>query len=229
MAPTVPALRYERKWVASPLSLIEVLAVVRRHPALFVEVYPPRCINNIYFDTPGLADYHAHVNGIARRCKTRIRWYGDLDGDIARPVLELKVKRGLLGWKEQYALPRLRLPGVGTGGMNLRPWVEALSEANLRDRLLSHQPVLLNRYQRRYFRSSDRGYRLTVDWGLEFRRYDGVDGAPFGRTAAADPIVLELKYERGQAEGFERVARALPFRLTRFSKYVYGVDRLHGS
>ena len=71
-----PNLRYERKFIADRLALAEVLALVKRHPAAFREAYPARNVNNLYLDSPDLRDYRDHVNGIAHRTKTRIRWYG---------------------------------------------------------------------------------------------------------------------------------------------------------
>jgi len=77
--------RYERKFVADGFTLPEVLALVRRHPAAFREVYPARSVNNLYLDSPEFSDYHDHVNGVAHRNKTRIRWYGAWSGRLDAP------------------------------------------------------------------------------------------------------------------------------------------------
>jgi hypothetical protein len=50
MTPLLPKLRYEKKFIAEGFTLPEVLARVKRHPAAFREVYPPRIVNNIYLD-----------------------------------------------------------------------------------------------------------------------------------------------------------------------------------
>ena len=76
-------------------TLADVLAEIRQHPALFREVYPDRTVNSLYLDSPARRDYFQHVNGVANRVKTRLRWYGPLTGPVERPTLERKFKRGV--------------------------------------------------------------------------------------------------------------------------------------
>jgi hypothetical protein len=89
-------------------------------------------------------------------------------------------------------------------------------------------PVLLNRYRRRYFVSHDGRYRLTVDSELgyqavarrlnRFPTWVGSDGR----------VIVELKFGLGDADGASRIASRFPFRVTRSSKYVLGVEALYG-
>ncbi len=227
-APRQPSVRYERKFVVHGRSLAEVLALVRRHPAMFREVYPPRAINNIYLDTPTLADYRAHVSGAAERLKTRIRWYGALQGEATRPSLEQKFKHGLVGSKSSHPLPAFHV----NGGIERRSLGALLDQAELpellRFKLRHMEPVLVNRYQRRYFVSADRRYRLTVDSDLEFylpHENTGRHAGPPGQRNR--DIILELKFAPQVAEGATQIANSLPFRLTRCSKYVLGIEQLH--
>ena len=83
---------------------------------------------------------------------------------------------------------------------------------------------LVNRYQRKYFLSADRCFRLTVDTDLEFvSPVKGKDrstrDAPFRRQ-----IIVELKYPMTVQDKEQQVMRNLPFRLIRMSKYVAGVQ-----
>ena len=228
VADALPDPRYERKFVISNARLPEVLALVHRHPALFREVYPPRAINNIYLDTPALTDYRAHVNGAANRLKTRIRWYGPLQGHAARPALEEKLKRGVVGGKRVHPLPPLHVNG-GVSRPGLNAWLDqAALPAVLRARLRHLEPTLVNRYQRRYFESADRRFRLTVDSDLEFHAPADDPGRHLERPGSRNPdIILELKFVPEHAPAAERIANTFPFRLTRCSKYVMGIERLH--
>src|SRR5882672_3959960 len=97
--------RYERKFLIEDIAPAEVEAGVRHNPALFYTEYPPRAVNNIYFDSADLRHYHRNVDGHHERVKARIRWYGPLFGQVLHPVLEIKRKQGLLGSK---AAARLR-------------------------------------------------------------------------------------------------------------------------
>ncbi|MCX8107850.1 MAG: hypothetical protein N3G20_03510, partial [Verrucomicrobiae bacterium] len=61
--------RIERKFVPKDWSFEDALAFVRAHKAMFREVYPPRWVNNLYFDTTDFRFYREHVQGSARRVK----------------------------------------------------------------------------------------------------------------------------------------------------------------
>ena len=97
--------RYERKFLVDQLDVHQVLALVKLHPAMFYQPYPPRYVNNLYLDTEGLDNYQDNVSGVGDRRKVRLRWYGDLFGDVDRPVLEFKIKRG---WAILEKGPNLR-------------------------------------------------------------------------------------------------------------------------
>ncbi len=223
--PAAIDLRYERKFVTFELDLAETLAVVRLHPAFFREAFHARWVNNIYFDTPSFDHYHANVRGVANRVKCRIRWYGAPHGPIARPTLELKRKRGLVGHKESYALRPFDLDP----GLDARCLFEKSDlPGPLRCDLASLRPVLMNRYRRRYFVSRDERYRLTLDAELGFRPPTrGSVRSPL-RVGRDGRVIVELKFGIGKEDEAARIATRFPFRMTRSSKYVVGVDALYG-
>lgn len=219
--------RYERKFRIGGVAAAELESAVRRNPGLFFEEFPVRNVNNIYLDTPELRHYHDNVHGVALRTKVRIRWYGELFGEIARPILEIKRKRGLLGTKESVPLPAFALDERLDRDALLSLLERAELPAPLRAVLRYHEPTLVNRYRRRYFRSADRGLRLTIDWDLEFYAVAGRHNA-FRRHASDRRLaVLELKYGDAAAPFSDHVTNALPFRMTRMSKYVHGLDSLN--
>jgi hypothetical protein len=217
--------RYERKYLAAGVSAAAVAAALARHPALFRAAFPPRTINNVYLDTPGLSDYQDHARGALVRTKTRIRWYGATSA-LACPTLERKHRVGLVGGKESFRLA----PGRCRGG---DPWAalsEQLASSILPDhvRLALHcrRPVLLNSYDRLYFVSADGRFRVTVDSRLRFARAFPFDLARLASAPSRPGLIVELKYEPGDAEEAEAVGHALPFVLGRFSKYITGVELL---
>ena len=87
--------RYERKSVISELTKNEIKALIKLHPAMFLESYPPRFVNNLYLDSVGMNNYFDNMAGLKERVKVRIRWYGRLFGSVEKPTLELKIKNGL--------------------------------------------------------------------------------------------------------------------------------------
>jgi hypothetical protein len=220
------SLRYERKFLTQGLSLAEVVAIVRRHPALFREVYPPRAVNNVYLDSPALRDYYDHVKGLASRHKTRIRWYGQLNGHIAKPTLERKIKRGLVGGKVAFPLPALALNGSVARRLLDATFQQAELPEVLRWDLCHSQASLVNRYQRQYWLSACGRFRLTVDWNLQFFGLCTGTVLAIPLSPCAPAVIIELKFDPNHAEQAAAVTNALPLRLVRCSKYVLGIESL---
>ena len=96
--------RYERKFFIEDLSSHEVECILKTQSFFFSDIFKPRYINNIYFDSLSMQSYYENVFGDANRWKARIRWYGDLCGHIAKPTLEFKIKKGLVGFKDSFSL-----------------------------------------------------------------------------------------------------------------------------
>ncbi len=215
--------RYERKFEGTVSAASQVELIVRMHPAHFREAYPPREINNIYFDTPNLASFTDHVMGAARRSKLRLRWYGQELGHIEKPVLEVKLKDGHVGTKQQYRLPPADFSGVLDLPRLHQDAKESGAAPTVVERLAASSPTLLNRYRRKYYVSADGRFRVTIDTGLSFRvingRYHGF------RNRYTDPrlIIVELKYAAKHDEGARDIGGGLPFRVSKLSKYIHGL------
>lgn len=221
-------LRIERKFVPVGYSLNDALALVRAHPAVFKEVYPPRWVNNLYLDTPDFRFYREHVHGSAHRMKVRIRWYGAFDGPVKEPALEIKKRFGVTGGKDAFPFPPFSINGRMPRQVILESFhCERLPELG-RIVLRELDIVLCNRYWRHYFLSGDGSVRLTVDSDVEFYRSDGTDSG-FRVVRPTDiNLIIELKYDPAHAERAAAIADAFPFRPTRCSKYVLGVKLLLG-
>lgn len=220
--------RYERKFAIAGAALAEIEHRVRHHSALFFPEYAPRIVNNIYFDTPDLRNFHQNVAGHSQRAKLRARWYGPLFGPVPQPVLEQKCKRGYLGTKQSARLMPFEF-GQQVSATSVRCWLEASALPELlRHEIHQAEPTLVNQYRRQYFRSRDRRVRLTIDSQLEFYRFQR--HANFFRARIAVPalVVLELKYVDAASEAAAAIANDLPFRLTRMSKYVFGLNAVGG-
>ena len=226
MTPPLPNLRYEKKFIAQGFTLAEVLARVKRHPSTFREVYPPRVVNNIYLDSPSRRDYHDHVNGVANRSKTRVRWYGERFEAADRPMLERKMKRGMVSAKEAHPLPPLTINGARLRSLLETAFDSAVLPPMLHSALRLVEPALFNRYVRHYFLSSDGRFRLTVDSDLQFACLPHDHRPAIVPWSPAVTLIIELKFQPELAEDAALVTNALPFRVARFSKYVVGIERM---
>jgi hypothetical protein len=220
--------RYERKCLVEGLILPQVQSLVRQHPRMFYAPYPPRYVNSLYLDTVEMDNYHDNVIGAPDRRKVRLRWYGDLLGEITRPMLEVKIKQGLVGMKQAYPLDILHLdPQFCYETFQQTVARSDIPEIIRRD-LRSLHPVLLNCYYRHYYASRDGCFRVTLDSELIFYKVNGAFGNAFlHRQRSNSQIIVEIKYARQFESTAERVISFFPFRVTRNSKYVQGVERVY--
>lgn len=220
--------RYERKFLVDELLPHQVEAIIKLHPRLFYAPYPPRCVNNLYFDTPDMENYYDNVNGATHRRKVRVRWYGAPFGEVSRPVLEIKVKDGLVGTKYTHSLVPFCLErGFCNHDFRSVAMNSGLPE-NVRCNLRNLDVVLFNRYYRSYYATRDGHFRVTLDSEMAFHKANGAFGNAFiHHQINYRDLVVELKYEVDQEPHADRVASFFPFRVTRNSKYVEGIERVY--
>lgn len=218
--------RYERKFLISQLDRHQVESIIKRHPAMFSEIYHERCVNNIYFDSLNMDNYLDNESGTSQRVKTRLRWYGDLFGMIQEPALQLKIKDGIVGSKISFPLNPFTLDSNFSSRL-LKTLLKASKiPALIKEELLLMQPALLNHYSRKYFQSADKKYRLTLDWDMEFYTIEPSHNTFIKRVKDLFYIVLELKYSDKDDDIADTITNYFPFRLSKSSKYVRGIDYL---
>jgi hypothetical protein len=225
MVQVPPRARHEVKFVSLPVRYPDLAQWVRVHAAGFYSPYPPRRVNNVYFDDYRLVAYHENLVGDSSRSKVRVRWYGEtLHPDSC--VLEVKRKRNLMGWKLSYPTGPLDFE-ADTWRTLRRKLRESLCGAGRLWLDANPQAVLINRYDREYFVSRDGKVRVTLD--AHQRVFDQRFG---GRPNLARPanlpatVVVEFKFAREDFFLGSRAIQGLPVRASRNSKYVIGVQSL---
>ena len=216
--------RFERKFAISSMPPSQIGVFIRRHPSLFSKAYPNRYVNNIYFDTIDKSHYWDNVDGNSRRIKVRIRWYNKLFGRIIQPVLEFKIKNNLLGSKVCIPLKSFSIDEKFTIDKIRNRFSKIPVSNNLYHYLLSLDFSLINRYKRQYFESFDKQYRITLDSELKFFKPHQSANFKFHKAINNTSSVLELKYDEKYDEFANYVAGNFPFRMTKNSKYVLGVE-----
>ena len=225
MMKTADNYRYERKFFISDITKHNVESIVKLHPAMFSAIFHQRFVNSIYFDATDFRNYFDNVNGSSHRIKIRIRWYGELFGHINKPVLELKIKDESLNRKQVYSLHQFDFDSSFTAE-------EILNIINRSDvpeiiKINSLKPVLLTRYSRKYFRSADGNYRITIDTDLVFYHIYFQKNLFVNKLTDDINVILELKYNQNADNNANRIINFFPFRLSKSSKYVTGVDKLY--
>lgn len=217
--------RYERKFAVGGLSLPRIHSLIQFHPSFFREIFEPRQINNIYLDTHKLSYYYDNNTGTGIRKKARIRWYGDMLGQVKKPVLEYKLKAGLVGDKVSFPLaPFIVLPGFEWEDI-----VDAFERSDIpawvREDLHSWEPTLLNTYKRTYFQTPDKDFRLTLDQDLTYNEISKRNNYFLNRQKDRESLIIELKYGIDQDTAASKISARFPFRMTKSSKYVNGIER----
>lgn len=207
-------LRYERKYRIENVDLATVFQTIKLHTASLRKIYPDRQINNIYFDTPSLTTYKENVMGIANRKKYRVRWYGYDPLIIRNPQLEIKHRQNEVGAKTIA-------PVQDFSFQDLKPLTKQVNQI-CQPILL--EPVLQNSYQRAYFGTRDKKFRITVDWNLSYASMRTTKRFRKHQQYEKNCIILEVKYDKELEKEADRITQFFPFRRTKNSKYVSGVE-----
>jgi hypothetical protein len=218
-----PHRRRERKHPLSVAELLQFRGWQRGPGRVFAPAHPTRTVNNIYFDSPDWANYSDNLSGVSDRAKCRLRWYGELE-TAEEATFEAKHRRNAIGHKRQQRVPlsELHLRSLPIGRLYER--LRELLRADLRLQLdQGHRPVLYNRFRREYYEASN-GLRMTVDTDIAYAPLHGRPLPALRPTPGATAAVVEFKYPWEQRREAEETLRRLPFRATRFSKYVVGID-----
>ena len=221
-----PGFRYERKFIDENSSLTETEHKIKINPAGFSEIYNSRFVNNIYLDTPDYRFYLDNVSGKSERKKIRVRWYGELFGEIYKPVLEFKIKKGYLGRKLHFNLSPFSL----NEDFSLQSLLAVFERSELPgwviEELTGLEPTLLNSYRRKYFLSFNKYFRITLDDRLKYTKIERNNNTFAEGSINNRDVVVELKYDENKDHMAFTVSNHFSFRLSRNSKYVNGVEML---
>lgn len=222
-------LRFERKFIYQNADLEEIIQRVFANSFCFSEVFARRKVNNIYFDDNNYSYYKQNVAGIGKREKFRLRWYGDDFNRIKDPTFEIKSKFGEVGDKISH---KIRGFHAFVNELTKEEICHLFSDKikdssnafkSKYDRL---QPTLYNSYERKYYLSFCKKFRITLDYNQEFFDPGSIDYRTSKETIDEREIVLELKYNLEHDDEARRVTQEFNSRLTKNSKYVNGVEKI---
>ncbi|MDO8555068.1 MAG: VTC domain-containing protein [bacterium] len=212
--------RYERKFFLESFGFPSLKSLIKFHPSCFKKHYPARQVNSIYLDSFDKKSYSDNIAGIDQRIKTRIRWYGENINEIHIPILEFKIKSGFLGRKLHYSFPGFNREGNLDKNIRL-----AARGSDLPDFIKLYLARLkcssINSYLRQYYLSSDKRFRLTIDSDIRFYKADN-------KLIERDKsnLIVELKYDEEYDADARIISSKFPFRMTKSSKYVTGVEKM---
>jgi hypothetical protein len=172
----------------------------------------------LYFDDISFSSYDENKSGISRRWKSRIRWYDSSDKTI---FFEFKERSNIFSSKDRVEI-QLTTPIYQLTYRELKAQLrQHLSLEQYERFLFRSDPVLINEYQREYFRDPHSKIRLTLDYNIGY--YNQLQARrPRLKYAHHLPhlIILECKIPVGSPERIERLLNPLRLRLCQSSKYV---------
>ncbi len=97
---------------------------------------------------------------------------------------------------------------------------------NNKDLINYYYPTLLNSYKREYYRSINNNIRLTLDSHQIFYRISH-KGYIYKKANKINTIIMELKFDYDTLESdINFITQNIPFRITKNSKYINGIDIL---
>ena len=215
--------RYEKKFI-SPFKyhgyLDRLLKFVSRG---IYEVYPPRRVNSIYYDTDDFYFAFQNIEGYKNRSKVRIRFYGDLLNKNSI-FLEIKHKNGDVGTKEINHIEDLYSTDLNFQTFFKRNFSEIMNHQNTLI-CMGIKPKLFCAYTRKYYQTSCDNYRFTIDTDLTFASFIGRKKLKDleNKIQLSDLEILELKYSVSNNNNISDMFRSLPLRVSKNSKYVTGL------
>jgi hypothetical protein len=170
---------------------------------------------SVYFDTPDLTAYRAHLQRRRQRFKARTRTYTD----SGLTMFEVKLA-GARGETVKHRVPYPAEHRCELTGEALTHLGRALCEAYHQDVPAGMRPTLITTYRRTTFVTRTGDARLTCDVGLVCRdtRHEVRD--------TGTHVLVESK-SAGPGSAPDRILRELAVRPASVSKYAVGVAALH--
>jgi|TARA_B110000027_G_C16064547_1_gene276118 hypothetical protein len=161
--------RIEKKFLIEPSSKKKYIQIIKSLPFMIKRKYNSRQVNNIYLDTQVNQSLVDHLDGINKRYKCRIRWYGNFY-DFNSPVLEFKMKINQVTEKKKIYLnnkPRNKFDTNKEYFLNFL--IKQLEEKKIVNFIKNHKISRIIIYKRDYYESLNRNIRFTIDKDLEYK------------------------------------------------------------
>lgn len=204
--------RYERKYTIEKNQLYKLITELYNNK--FYSLYDSRRINNIYFDTHDFNAVTENIEGLSRRVKKRVRWYGP-SFENSKKNLEIKIKNEFLNRKEKYKLGDFKIPDYSSISGFDKLLRQKLNDYKCiyENELTSLKPTLFNSYDRCYYFNSFSNIRLTIDENLSY--YSPITKVKYYERK----VIIEAKFDKDN----NFVNNFSNLNLNRYSKYAQGI------
>ena len=205
--------RLERKWMLENVDVNSFFIAIYRSSFLFSETYKSRNINTIYFDDVNFSSIRENLDGVSRKKKYRLRWYGNSQ-IISMPQFEIKTKIGFVTKKITYPIKINEKIKFNITGINKITNI-ILNKFEIKKNIF---PILSTHYLRNYFVSSNKYIRATFDRNLKSHQIYGFRNLDFKKDFKN--LIFEIKYDRKFDDYVRKNLHNISARLTKSSKYI---------
>jgi|TARA_B100001093_G_C26691359_1_gene954958 hypothetical protein len=185
--------------------------------------YPSRRINSIYYDNLDNQIARDNLSGISRRCKLRVRYYGN--EKTSNCFLEIKKKLNKFGFKKvidmQKKISDLKFDEVFKLNNNLHKKI--IRDDYAKDYILNDylSPQVEVSYIRDYYISNK--IRLTHDKEIIFKPCN-IENKSTMNIAKDYLNVLEIKFDYNNIADVNEIINKIDIKPKRFSKYLRGLS-----
>ena len=210
--------RFERKWIYYSNDCLNLINSLIRSKLFFRYQFPKRKINSIYFDDKNYSSIIQNLDGIHKKTKLRLRWYGD-KSIIKDPKFEFKNKLGFISKKKQVKIEEineLNFPKIS----NLKKIQYIVNEKKFNKKII--YPLISTHYEREYLISVDSSIRATVDFNLECIHLKNFSQIKINKNFS-NITLLEIKYPINLDNLLRKKLNDITLRLSKNSKYVYSI------
>ena len=156
-----------------------------------------------------------------------MRWYGE-KYRLIMGKLEIKSKTGNVGKKTYFQIDNFNFNSKSNFKDIKNEILKNKIPNSLKEYFIKSDPTLFNRYSRRYFLSHDSKIRITIDFRINNYR---ISNSPINHILFPYNIphmIMEVKYSSKEDIGENIISSALPFRSSKYSKYINGILHLEG-
>mgnify|MGYP001193867591 CR=1 FL=1 len=221
--------RYEIKFITHDTNYYLLKNWIRINDLVLSKEYDNRKINNIYFDTHNYTAYKSNIYGNSSRLKIRYRWYGNFfDNNLGN--LEFKIKRNVYGHKVRFPIENLKI-NKEINWKNIILKINQNLSAEYKNIFNSQcVPMIINKYEREYYKSKNQKVRVTID--KDIYNYDQrrniIKPNLDNKTFSQKYLVIEIKFDRSHKKFFENFSINTAIKLSKNSKYINGVRAVTG-
>ena len=209
--------RYEIKF-NYPIHYVNQIKILIKNTGLgFHEIFKPRKISSIYLDTLNYNNGFNNIGGFSEREKFRFRFYNN---DIKDTKFEIKSKRGNIYEKKVFNLKR-----TFNISNSIDEILEIFKGKNEIFYIRKLRPVLFCSYNREYYLSNCKRFRITIDTNIGFSKILPISNLDeiINNIDKINNGVLELKSSLEDFESSGNILNELPLRVNKNSKYELGL------